>query len=379
MRPNDNDLMYYFRKNMGENVLKMTKYKILLVCIFIFMILVGCANDNFWQTNNIMIQMYNQINQETTLGFYNQNLNNTAIVKKANTAVAYIDNYRKETIFVEQDGLEYMINDRKVITTDKKNDIDGYVVNVLSNEFYQIGIEILGVNIDDVDSDEFGGAKTRIIDLNTKKNIIVNGLLYNRSLIQGNYLYSLVFDFDENEYLEVINLKDMTSSRRRTEANNISFLYEVDNNVYVQSNTTKTSFLITDGKYIEQKDNFSDILPTMGDGEEIIKNVGMYSQKYLVPEKVNEIISNAYIINIQGNGVFKKQKITFTEPNIIQIMDSTFLPNDKIAVFYVTKDENGELAAIISIFDENNIEVEKKDVTNIRKDIGRFNYIDCLL
>jgi len=292
---------------------------------------------------------------------------------------AFFDNYRNEIIFIREGKLEYLINGKNVNTQD--NDTTGYIKQIVLSPDYQIGIEILDIQRDGLGQGDFYGERTRIIDLSTRDNVIVEGVMFAHAFIANHYLYNIVFDYADNEFLDIINLQTMEHTRIKTGENNITFLYQIGERVYAQVESKKTAFLLDGEQMIETPERYNKTLPNLGDAMEYIDDIApLHSRNhwYVEPNEIDTMIKNTRLLNIYPDGRIDETIINFKRNDIIQILDVTNYKDDKVALCYYTKNPTTEeIRAYVAIYNLDGEEVGLTDITAVdQDDSGRFMYLD---
>jgi len=348
--------------------------KRILWVLVLLLITTGCTNHVLpWRSGKLVGQLYRQYKEEILLSYHDLKTEDV-VDRQYGYERAYFDNYRKQIIFTGYRANEYWIDGRKFITDE--NGVGGYVAEVLVNEKYQIGVEILNLTAEDVGQDKFDGAKSRVIDLNTEKSITVSGLLFNRCLINDDYFYGFTFNTDNRQFLDIIRLSTM--EHKRFDADNITFLYQKGREVYVQEIKQKQGYKL-DGLDMIKKDNtFYSELPDFTGAPQILKDIAPRMSNehwYVEPTGVGDIIDELRLIQIEEDEI-QSFIIKLNRTDVIQVMDVSNYGKGYIALFLTTEDEDKELHAIITIFDLSGKEVASKEITEIRGDKGRFTYLD---
>lgn len=220
------------------------------------LILSSCTNTSLpWRSGYLVAQLYRQYKEEVILAY--NNFSNDMIIDTQNGySRAYFDNYRQQMIFKKERALEYMIDGRPFTTASDK--LSGYISEILVNDKYQIGVEILNPEADSFGEGLFWSTKSRVIDLNTQESVIVDGLLFNDNLIADDYFYGVTFSKSDRElatdavagsepmdyYLDIIDLRTMQHQKINTTENDIRFLYQMGNKVYGQAESQKQHFYL---------------------------------------------------------------------------------------------------------------------------------------
>jgi hypothetical protein len=359
-------------------VLKWRKSPAVILSLSFILMLSSCRNtDLLWHEKNLIAQLYIQPRQEILLA-YNDLANGVRVDQQYGYARAYFDNYRKQIIFSAQGTVDYMIAGRQFTTA--TDEISGYVSEVLVNDMYQLGVEIIDITDGTMGKGQFWGAKSRIIDLNSNENIILDGLLFNRNMIAGHYFYGFTFDKTENQFLDIIDLRTMEHRRFDTTASDIRFLYRSGDNVYGQSETNKTAFLFTELEMKERKEMYNDNLAIEETEWYILKDVAPSKSEehwYIASVREDGVVKGARLLKVSSNDV-KVSFINFERDDIVRIKDTANFGENKVAIFLSAKDDEGKVHAIIEVFDLAGNKIGKKEITEIRGDIGRFTYLDYL-
>lgn len=173
----------------------------------------------------------------------------------------YYDSYHKQKIFYSNLNLNYQIGDTEFTT--RTETISGYVVDVRSNEKYQIGVEILDESSDaTVQSNEFDGARTRIIDLKTRESVTLDGFSQTCELV-GDYAYCRNYQKTE-KYLEVIDLKEMKVVNKHILPNDDGnfFTFKSKTGVFVHIISTNKTFFMNEKIIEEYRTDVFDKIPT---------------------------------------------------------------------------------------------------------------------
>jgi len=293
---------------------------------------------------------------------------------------AYFDNYRNQMIFIREGKLGYLIDGKKVDTQGEEG-ITGYIKQVVLSPNYQIGIEILDIQRDSLGQGAFYGERTRIIDLGTRDSVIVDGVMFAHAFIANHYLYNLVFDYDGNEFLDMIDLRTMEHTRIGTAENNITFMYQVGDNVYAQVSSKKTAFLLDGKEMIERKELYNETLPVLESAMEYIDDIApMHSNNhwYIEPHEDDIKIKETRLLNVHPDGKINETILKFENDNVVHITDATNYGVDHVAIFYRTKEPGTEdLGAYVAIYDLNGKKVETREITSLKgNDTGRFTYLD---
>jgi len=329
-----------------------------------------------WRAGKLVAQLYRQSNQEILLA-YNDMANEMIVDNQQGYARAYFDNYRKQIIFTPQVGLAYMI-DGSIISTETE-DVGGYVSSVLVNEAYQIGVEIMDYEPVPDQDEQFNGLRSRVIDLKSKVSVTVAGLLFNRCLLVDDYFYGFAVSSSDEQLLDIINVKTMEHKRINTTKYPISFMYQTGNEVYAQSATTRKTFLLQGHELIEQDENFNATLPISDNEWQILKDIRPHDVNehwYIEPGKLDLSINQLRFFRTYPDGAISEVLLRFKRDDIIQLMDVANYGKDHIATFLTTKDDNGVLHAIITVFDLQGNIIYEDEITKIRDGIGRFTYLD---
>jgi len=359
----------------------MLKKRYIICTLITVLTLTSCIKSSFpWREGQLVAQLYRQYKQEILLA-YNDFKHDMVVDAQQGYNRAYFDNYRKQMIFTRSDENEYWINGVQMSTAD--DGITGYVSQVLINEHYQIGVEILNMTTDDFGSDIFDGTKTRIIDLQTKRSITVPGLLFNRNLIVGHYFYGPTFDDEGGRYFDMIDLRTMEHKRekRTQDVDTITFVYQQEDKLYAQVAGKKQTFLIDGLELIEVPNAYNDTLPVM-DGTSILKNVGPFGSHehwYIEETGIGEPISTIKFIQITEKNI-STTWINLNRNNVIQIMDVANYGKNHIALFLTVEDENSELHALVTLFDLQGNEISTTEIEHLLdKKPGQFTYLDYVL
>jgi hypothetical protein len=344
----------------------------------IFVLILGsCRNSSLpWRSGNLVAQMYTQYKQEILL-VYNDLNNEMMIDHQHGYERAYYDNYRHQIIFTTQWTLDYMLGDKYLNTTTEE--LGGYVYQVLFNDKYQIGIEMLDIDRSDLGQGDFDGARIRIKDLNRDKDLIVSGFPSN-VMLAGDYVYCNNYDKNDNRFLDIINIEMMQHVRINTTANDLTFFYQMGDKVFAQSIEEKKTFLITEKELIEQVNPVYNIYHIIdeGIGTVMLKDIAPINSGqhwYVNPLKQYGVIYEAEILKFRENDG-KRVFIDFERNDIIGLRDVTNFGNDNVAIFLATKDDEGEVHAIINVYDMEGKKVSEQDITELRGDKGRFTYLD---
>jgi len=361
-------------------VLKKSKFKCLIITFIGVLLLTSCRNPNLsWRSGHLVAQLYRQSNQEVLLA-YNDFEQDMVIDKTKGLKRAYFDNYRKQLILIPQVGLEYTIGDKQIKTATEE--ITGYVSTVLMNENHQIGVEIMSYKPNEEGAETFNGLRSRVIDLQTQRYVIVDGLLFNRGELVGDYFYGFaVSDGAQEQLLDIINVTTMEHTRINTEANEISFLYRAGDKVYAQSDKSMTAFLFEGNEMIEQSDAYIEGMLSPGGGREILKDIApIGSEEHWYVEAVNPLgrISEARLVRFIKNEVTERV-LSLDRDNVVQIMDVANYGEDKLALFLTIKDDDESLHAVISVFNLQGNKLQDTEITHIRGDYGQFTYLDYVL
>jgi len=357
----------------------MLKWSGIIWSMSLVLVITGCTNNVLmWRSEKLVAQMYRQYKHEILLAY--NDLNTDILVDDQHGYErAYFDNYRKQIIFTRYRTNEYWIDGRQFTTAE--DGIGGYVSEVLVNEHYQIGVEILNITADEVGKDIFDGTKSRIIDLNTEKSITVPGLLFNRNLIVGHYFYGFTFDEAGNRYFDMIDLRTMEHRRQQSaaEKDNITFLYQQGQQVYGQSEHTKQAFLIDGLELFAQPENYNSQLPIFDGGTAVLKDISpldLSEHWYIHEPEGKSVIEEVQFIRIMGDEI-KISWIKLNRSDVIGLRDVSNFGIDKLALYLATESADGEVHAIISIFDLFGKEIRSQDITEIKgSDVGQFTYLD---
>jgi len=341
----------------------------------------GCFNNTqhtrTWENDKLVAQLYRQYKSEILLT-YNDLKGEVVVDAQDGYARAYFDNYRKQVIFAKDRTLEYLINGVEMTTTTA--DITGYPADMLFNETYQVAVEVLDVKSADLTSNEFDGARSRIININTGANIIVDGLLFNRNLLVGDYFYGFTFDNDRNQLFDIVNLKTMEHKRITNKTDKFSFIYESAGEVYVQVASKQTAFTVVGFDLHEKQDLYDATLPHFEHGAQILKDIAPQQTSehwYVQADEEHERIARIRLLRTTPNGRITQQPLAFDRSDMMQVIDVARYGNDQIALLLLTKDADDSLHTLLAVF---TLEGELNmidDVTRLLEgDKGRFTYLD---
>jgi len=292
---------------------------------------------------------------------------------------AYFDNYRKQIIFQKEKELAYLMDGIPVRTgTDT---FTGYVSDVLINETYQLGIESLNPSTESLRTAHGWATKTRVIDLNTEKHVIIDGLLFHDNLLTDHYFYGVSFSpsdrgLDEDSvlgndpmayYLNIIDLRTMQHQKINISARDIRFLYQSGDKLYGQSEAKKTTFLFEGTTMIEQKSKYNELLTVSSGVGRMLKNVAPSNARehwYISSEEGAHKLKQARLTQV-GLDSTRIVSLDFGRDDIVQIMDVANYGEDKVALVLRTKDDNDELHAILTVFDIRGKEIRSEDISDV--------------
>jgi len=349
-----------------------------LLCVLLFA--TGCTGSKplVWRADRLVAQLYRQYKEELLLA-YNDFDNQMHVDDQRGYAKAYFDNYRKEIIFTKERTLDYLVNGTAMSTASA--DVTGYPADILVNETYQLAVEILDVRSDQLTSNEFDGAKSRIINLNTGDHVIVDGLLFNRSLLIGDYFYGFTFDNNYAQLFDIVNVKTMQHHRIKRSDNKFTFIYARDQDVYVQVANEETAFLIDGFALIETKERYDANLPNFEHGAQVLKDIAPRETGehwYIEPPSEDDpVVQGILLFRVRGNDPVNVTKIRFAQHDVMQVMDVSAYRDDQLALFLMKKDDAGDFHAIITIFDMHGNEQRSEEITTLlRGDVGRFTHLD---
>jgi len=179
----------------------------------------------------------------------------------------------------------------------------------------------------------------------------------------------------------MVDLRTMEHRREKStaEKDNITFLYQKGNELYGQSAHTKKLFLIDGIELIEQAEGYNSELPIFDGGTSILKDIAPHGSSehwYIHAPEGEDVIDEVQFIRITEDEI-KTSTIKLNKTEIIGVRDVANFGTDKIAIFLATESVDGEVHAVISIFDLAGKEIESTDITEIRgRDVGQFTYLD---
>jgi len=354
--------------------------RLVILISLVLLITVGCRNTNLpWRSGQLVAQLYRQANQELLLT-YNDMSNDLLIEQQYGYARAYFDNYRKQIIFSGQGTLDYLFGGEQFTTATES--LSGYVFELLFNETYQIGVEIIDIKDGSLGQGQFWGTKSRIIDLQNKSNVIVEGLFFNRNMIAGHYFYGFTFNEDEDQLLEIIDLRTMDHRRINMKKNKITFLYQNGDQVYGQSEAEKTTFVFDGLDMQETKDKYDSKLSFSTDPWYILKNIApTHSSEhwYVEAGKYGTQFNQVRFIQIKGNGEIDEKSLKLQRDDVSQILDVSNYGDKHIAVYYEAKDVKSEQwYTFITVYDLDGNKVANTEIESVRNGHGRFLYLDYL-
>lgn len=372
-------------------MLKRNFFCFTIIGLIFILILGSCTNTKLqWRQGYLIAQLYRQPHQKILMA-YNDFSSEMIVDEQSDYSRAYFDKYRKQMIFQKEGQLNYLIDGKEMTTA--TDEISGYTSQVLFNDKYQVGVEILDIKNGSLGEGQFWGTKSRIIDLHTKQNIILDGLLFNTNMLAGDYFYGFTFSKTDAEveseeeqesedverYLDIIDLRTMEHKRFNTTEQEISFLYQKGDKVYGQSDAKKTAFVFDRLNMQEQKTKYNDKLLVDKSEWPILKDIAPLNSNqhwYITPVKEYDTVMQAKLMQLSNNDI-KEVMLDFQRDDVIQIMDVANYGTEYVALFLTTKDDDGTLHAIITVFDLYGKEVHRKEITEIRtNDYGRFTYLD---
>jgi hypothetical protein len=324
--------------------------------------------------------MYRQYKQEILLA-YNDFEHDMIVDEQHGYAKGYFDNYRKQMIFTTEWTLDYLMGDHQMTTT--TNDVTGYVYQVWMNEGYQIGIEMLDIDRNNLGQGDFDGARMRIIDLKTDNSRIITGFP-SHTMLAGHYVYCNNYDTKNNRFLDIIDVEKMTHVRLSTNDHDFTFFYQMGKDVFVQDAHTETTFLIKENQLIEQPTPAYNVYPNIdeGSGSEMLKDIAPINSGehwYVNPLKQYGAIYWAELLKFSSDKV-ARVFIDFARDDIIQIVDVANYGKDYVAILYETRMAQGEpVREYVSVYDMSGNMVQHKEMTELVGDKpGRFTALDYL-
>jgi len=320
-----------------------------------------------WRSGMLVTQMYRQYKQEILLG-YNDFQQKMVVDDQHGYAKGYFDNYRNQIIFATEGSLEYMLGNKQITTG--TDELTGYVYDVVLNDTYQIGIEILDVKRADLGSDKFFGARTRIIDLNTQESVTITGFPAKCILDTNKYVYCDNYDDDDNDFLDIIDVEMMEHTRLDTNDKNLTFFYQIGNEMFVQSREQKKTFKIDGSKLIEESNSLLKEYPVLdgGIGYKMIKDIAPINSTehwYVNPLKRFDKPYAAEIFKFFPNKV-DRVLIDFGRKDIIQIVDVANYGDEHVAILYQTQLVHDDpIYDYIAVYDMRGQLVELRDVSDL--------------
>jgi len=352
--------------------------KVGLCSLTTFLIITSCRNPDLpWRSGQLVAQLYRQYNQQILLA-YSDATDELVVDQQNGYARAYFDNYRKQIIFSAQGTLDYMMNGQQFSTATE--DITGYVFEVLLNNQYQIGVEVIDITDGTLGKGQFWGTKSRIIDLSSKRSVVVDGLLFNRNMIVDDYFYGFTFDDDDNQFLEIVDLRTMEHRRINTTKNKINFLYQSGDQVYGQSEVSQTTFAFHGLNMTEEKSTYNDKLVLTTDPWYILKDIAPIQSTehwYIEPGKYGTRFNQVRLLQMKEDRTINESWLQLKRDDVSQILDVSNYGADHVAVYYEAKDqENDQWYTFITVYDLNGHEVSSTEIERIRKGEGRFLYLD---
>jgi len=347
---------------------------VVVMSLSLLFILSSCDNSGVsWRKTRLVAQLYRQYKEEVLLA-YSDVKNERVIAHQPGYARAYFDNYRKEIIFTKDRVLEYLVHGEAVSTA--TDVVTGYPADILLNDTYQLAVEILDVQADNLTSNEFDGAKSRVIDLKTGANVVVDGLLFNRSLLVGHYFYGFTFDNERNQLFDIVDLTTMEHKRIKNKAHKISFIYVINDTVYVQVASKETAFRLDGFNFVEERERYRPELPNFIHGAEVLKDVAPRNNGehwYISTREQEEVVGDVQLLRIQTDGAVQTQAITLPRADVVQVIDVSEYVKNQIALFLLAKDKTGALHAIISVHGLDGVQKQQEEITDLfAGDVGRF-------
>jgi len=353
---------------------------LLILSCSVLLVLSSCGNGGApWRKNRLVAQMQRQYKSEVVLSYNDFQTKDRIEEQQEGYGRAYFDNDRKQIIFTKDNVLDYLIDGQEKST--RTTNISGYTADVLTNDTYQLAIEILDVKSDQLGSDAFDGAKSRIIDLKTDANVVVDGLLFNRSLLVGHYFYGFTFDNEHNQLFDIIDLRTMKHERIKRTEDRITFIYEMADNVYIQVANKRTAFRLDGFNFVEDKALYNEKLPNFEHGAQVLKDIAPKATKeHWYVSSPDERVTNVQhidLLRVLPSGEVSVQPIRLKQDDVVQIMDVSQYKNDQIALFYMRRDAASELHATIAVFDLTGNEQHSEEITDLlNNDVGRFTQLD---
>jgi hypothetical protein len=356
------------------------KRALLAISCGVLLFLTSCGvQGTSWRKDKLVAQMQRQYKAEVVLAYNDLQTKDRVEEQQEGYGRAHFDNDRKQIIFTKDTVLEYLIDGQEKSTATA--DISGYPADILTNETYQLAIEILDVQADHLGQAPFDGAKSRIIDLNTGSNVIVDGLLFNRSLLVGHYFYGFTFDNEQNQLFDIIDLRTMQHERIKRATDKITFIYEMAGEVYVQVASQKTAYRLDGFDLVQTQASYDGTLPNFEHGAQVLKDIAPEASKehwYVdVPDARVGALDEVALLRALPTGEVTQQPIRLPADGLVQIIDVTRYKENQIALFYMRRDQAGDLHTIISVFDLAGNEQHSAEMTDLlHEDVGRFTQLD---
>jgi len=360
-------------------MLKRRNKNIFVVGMLLVLVLGSCRNNNLpWRAGSLVTQLYRQYKQEILLG-YNNFQQEMLVDDQHGYARAYFDNYRNQIIFTTQWSLDYLIGNKQITTA--TDEITGYVYQVLMNDKYQIGIEVMALERDELGTDNFFGAKTRIIDLNTQKSVTITGFPA-KCMLGTTFVYCDNYDDNEHDFLDIIDVQTMEHTRLDTESNQITFFYQMGDKIFAQSSIQEKNFLINGKQLFEQTEKTHNVYRTSDPsvGKLMLKDIAPINideHWYLNELRQYQVVYWAELLKFSADKA-ERVFIDFNRDDIIQIVDMANYGRDYVAILYETRiTQDDPIHQYIDIYDMSGKLVEQKEVTDLaggKK--GRFTALD---
>lgn len=279
----------------------------------------------------------------------------------------------QQTIYYSAKQLKYEIAGQEVRTDQLNNEgQEGEVYAVYDDDQYVVSVEILSKR-PVAEGDVYGKERSRIVNLETKEQVVVEGLFFNPCQLHDGSLYCSTFDHLDGSYSRVIDISTMQETRYQLPDECINrFIYIHNNEVYVQSTgkiSTPRTHKITKGLF-EEVDFYIPELDRLESPQDIFldrsqsNTDGNKHYIYFGRDKDDESIYRAYIITTSVLAGIDVREIQLAYDAIIAVQDGIYVEG-KYYLYYNARTNPDVVKTRIVEFDATGKVVQRVDISDV--------------